>query len=114
MHKTYVFVADTRFYAEARQALNNAYHKVKNIIFARHLLMTRTQKETKTIDEYVHALNQVARDCEFQDVRENNYKDDLSRDAFIIGIGSSTIRQRLLEESDLNFETAVTKAQLLY
>ena len=59
-HKTYSFVADTRSYDEARQALNNTYHKPKNVIFARHLLMTRTQKETETIDEYVHALNQLA------------------------------------------------------
>ena len=31
-HKMYAFVADTRPYDEARQALNNAYHKLKNII----------------------------------------------------------------------------------
>ena len=59
-HKTYAFVTDTRLYDEARKALNNAYHKPKNIIFARHLLMTRTVKETETTDEYVHALNQLA------------------------------------------------------
>ena len=87
----YTFVADTRSYDEARKASNNAYHKLKNVIFTRHLLMTRTQKETETIDEYVHALNQLARDCQFQEMRANEYKDDLSRDAFINGIGSSTI-----------------------
>ena len=112
-HKTYTFVMDTRSYDEARQALNNTYHKLKNVIFARHLLMTRTQKETETINEYIHALNQLAQDCQFQDVRANEYKDDLSRDAFINGIGSSIIRQRLLEESDLDFQTAVGKAQVL-
>ena len=111
--KTYAFVADTRSYDEAREALNNAYHKPKNTIFARHLFMTRTQKETETIDEYVHTLNQPARDCQFQDLRANDYKDDLSRDAFINGIGSSTIRQRFLEESNLDFQTAVRKAQVL-
>ena len=37
-HKTYAFVADTRSYDEARQALNNVYHKPKTIIFSRHLL----------------------------------------------------------------------------
>ena len=105
IHKTYTFVTDTRSYDEARKAINNAYHKPKNIIFARHLLITRTQKETRAIDEYVHALDQLARDCQFQDVRANDYKDDLSWDAFINGIGSSTIRQRLLEESDLDFTT---------
>ena len=112
-HKTYAFVADKRSYDEARKTLNNAYHKLKNIIFARHLLMIRTQKETETIDEYVNALNQLARDCQFQDVRANDYKDDLSRDAFINGIGSSTIRQRLIEKNDLDFQTAVRKAQVL-
>ena len=45
-------------------------------------------------------------------MRANEYKDDLSRDAFINGIGSSTIRKRLLEESDLNFQTATRKAQV--
>ena len=65
-HKTYAFVADTRPYDEAGKALNNAYHKPKNIIYARHLLMIRTQKETETIDEYVHALNLLARHCQFK------------------------------------------------
>ena len=64
-HKTYKFVADTRSYDKARQALNNAYHTPKNIIFARHLLMTMTQKDADTIDKYVHALNQLARDWQF-------------------------------------------------
>ena len=112
-HKMYAFVTDTRSYDEARQALNNVYHKPKNIIFARHLLITRTQKETETINEYVHTLNQLARDCQFQDVRANDYKDDLSMDAFINGIGFSTIQQRLLEKSNLDFQTAVRKAQVL-
>lgn len=112
-HKTYAFIADSETYQEARQALNSSYNKPKNIIFARHLLMTRSQKETETINEYVHALNQLARDCEFQNVRAEEYKDDLTRDAFISGIRSSSIRQRLLEESQLDFKSAVEKAQLL-
>ena len=52
IHKTYAFVTDARSYDEARKALNNAYHKRKNIIFARHPRITRTRKETETIDEY--------------------------------------------------------------
>ena len=75
--------------------------------------MTRTLKETETIDKHVYALNQLARDCEFQDVRANNYKDDLNEETFINGIGFSTIRQGFFEQKDLNFQTAVRKAQLL-
>ena len=61
------------------------------IVFARHLLMTRTQSPTKTIEELVHALRQLARDCEFQNVNAENSKNEMTRDAFINGINSSEI-----------------------
>ena len=112
-HKTYAFIADSETYQDARQALNNYFNKPKNIIFARHLLMTRSQKEVEKIDEYVHALNQLARDCEFKNVSAEEYKDNLTRDAFINEICSSTIRQRLLEENQLDFKSVIGKAQLL-
>ena len=75
--------------------------------------MTRSQKEAETIDEYVHGLNQLARDCEFKNVSAEEYKHDLTRDAFINGICFSTIRQRLLEENQIDFKSALGKAQML-
>ena len=112
-HQTFAFIADSATYEEARETLNNAYHRRKNIVFARHLLMTRTQKPSENINEYVHALRQLARDCAFQNVTAEIYKDELTRDAFISGISSSVIRQRLLEDTNLDFQTAVKKAQML-
>jgi len=38
---------------------------------------------------------------------------ELARDAFITGLDSSTVRQRLLEEDTLSFQSAVTKALVL-
>ena len=67
-HQTFAFIADSTNYEEAREVLNNAYHRQKNIVFARHLLVTRTQKPSEGINEYVHALHQLARDCAFQNV----------------------------------------------
>ena len=109
-HQTFAFIADSATYEEARETLNNAYHRRKNIVFARHLLMTRTQKPSENINEYVHALRQLARDCAFQNVTAEIYKDELTRDAFISGISSSVIRQRLLEDTNLDFQTAVKKS----
>ena len=53
-------------YQEARNSLTNVYHMRKNIVFARHLLMTQTQSPTETVEEFVHVLRQLARDGEFQ------------------------------------------------
>ena len=55
-HRTYEITADTTTYDQARMTLYNAYHKRKNSVFARHLLMSRPQKSEESIAEYVHAL----------------------------------------------------------
>ena len=106
-------VADAPDHASAETALRNAYHKQKNLVFARHLLMSRTQNSGESIAEYVHALKQLARDCNFQAVSAEQYRNKLTSDAFILGITSSAIRQWLLEEDKLTFQDAVTKAELL-
>ena len=102
-HRTYALVADAPDYASAETALHNAYHKQKNLVFARHLLMSRTQNSGESIAEYVHALKQLARDCNFQAVSAEQYQNELTRDAFIHGITSTAIRQRLSEEDELTF-----------
>ena len=112
-HRTYELIADVADYDQARTLLDSAFHKRKNIVFARHLLMSRTQKTSESIAEFVHALKQLARDCDFRAVSADVYKDELTRDAFINGISSKDIRQRLLEEDELSFQTAVNKAEML-
>ena len=39
--QTFPCIADTDSYDDATEALKHAYHKRKNVIFARHVLMTR-------------------------------------------------------------------------
>ena len=87
-HERFAFIADSTNNEEAREVLNNAYHRRKTIVFARHLLMTRTQKPSESINEYVHILRQLARDCTFQNVTAEICKDELTRDAFISSINS--------------------------
>ena len=108
-NRTYEIIADTTTYDQARTSLYNAYHKRKNTVFARHLLMSRTQKSEESIAEYVHALKHLARNCDFQAVTAENYRDELSRDSLTSGISSANIRERLLEEDQLTFQDAIKK-----
>ena len=112
-HRTFELIADATEYDQAIAMLRNTYPKSKNVIFARHLLLSRTQKSNESLAEFVHALKQLARDCEFRAVSADKYRDELTRDAFINGINSVSIRQRLLEEDGLTFQNAINKAETL-
>ncbi|XP_068235485.1 uncharacterized protein [Palaemon carinicauda] len=53
------------------------------------------------------------KDCNFQPVTAEQYRQELVRDAFINGIASVFIRQPLLENKSLNLETAHSQARTL-
>ena len=109
-HKTYSCIAEAAAYDEAKTALTRAYDKQKNAVFARHLLMTRTQRPGESIAEYVPSLREPARDSDFVQVTAEQYRDELTRDAFINRLASSSIRQRLLEVDGTDFKTAIERA----
>ena len=111
--QTFPYIADTDSYDDATETLKHAYHKRKNVIFARHVLMTRVQKSDKTIAEYVHALKRLSKDCEFNAVTAEQHKDCMTRDASIQSLTSAPIRQRLLEEDTLDLNATVKKAEML-
>ena len=108
-----LIVADATEYDQASVMLRNAYHKSKNVTFARYLLVSRTRKSRESSKEFVHALKQLARDCEFRAVTADKYRDELTRDAFINGINSVGIRQRLLEEDELTIQNVINKSETL-
>ena len=106
----YEYISNQASYEEAIDQLEGLYVKPKNEIFARHCLLTRNQHDGESIDEYKHALESLANECEFKDITGVLYRDAYVRDAFICGIKSSDIRQRLLEE-DLPLEKSFEKAR---
>ena len=75
--------------------------------------MTRTQHPGESIAEYVHSLRKLAIDCDFAQVRAEQYRDELTRDAFINGLASLSIRQRLVEVDDIDFTIAIERAETL-
>jgi transposase InsO family protein/uncharacterized protein YqgQ len=67
----------------------------------------------ETLTEYLQALRVLSKDCNFQDVSAVRHRDEFIRDAFISGIQSSAIRQRLLEHRTLDLCTMFHQAQAL-
>ena len=68
------------------ETLQNLFIKTKNEVFARHLLATRKQAQTETLDEYLQALKALSKDCNFKNVTAVQYCEESIRDAFIAGL----------------------------
>ena len=109
----YDYIAECTTYEEAIDVHKALYVKPKNEIFARHLLATRKQQSGETLDEFMQALKQLAKDCNFRNVTANEYKEEAIRDAFINGLQSNLIRQRLLENKVLELQSAYDQARAL-
>ena len=84
--------------------------KPKNDVYALHVLATRKQEAGESLDQYLLHLQQLGRDCTFKALTAEQARDELIRDAFINGLLSSHIRQRLLENKTLDLRTAVEQA----
>ena len=71
------------------------------------------QQSGETLVEYINVLKLLAKDYQFKPVTAEIYRHELIRDAFINGIQSQHIRQRLLENITLTLEAAFTQARSL-
>ena len=100
-------------YESAIRVLENLYVKTPNEIFARHLLATARQAPGQSLNDFVQKLQGLGKDCNFRPVTAQVYREEMVRDAFINGITSSSIRQRLLENRELTLRDAVTQANTL-
>nr|XP_037871363.1 uncharacterized protein LOC119629490 [Bombyx mori] len=74
------------------------------------MLATRKQRPEESIDTYLQALKLLSKDCDFVAVDAETNKNDSVRDAFISGISSHKIRQRLLENLTLTLDQAYNQA----
>ena len=109
----YEIIADSTTYDEAIQTLEAVYDKPKNETFARFLLSSCKQEVGQSLDQYLQTLKTLAKDCNFTNVSAEQHKEEAIRDAFISGLSSNHIRQRLLERSKLSLETAFNDARSL-
>ena len=109
----YTMIADCETYDAATGILAAAFIKPKNVIFARYALCTRRQDCSETIDQYVHALRALAKDCDFQAVSAAANQDEHIRDALISGLYDGTVRRRLLESDSLTLDSAIRTSRAL-
>ena len=93
----YDYVAEAPDYDSAITILENLYVKPRSVIFNRRQLATTKQNNGESIDQFMQNLEKLSKKCEFTAVTAELYRQECIRGAFISGLSSSTIRQRLLE-----------------
>lgn len=111
--EAYSCISDCTSYEDAITSLKSVYVKPKNVSYARHQLATRRQESCESIDRYLHSLKILAKDCELKQVTSDVYTQEAIRDAFISGLASPAIRQRLLEKETLTLNETVHLARSL-
>jgi len=109
----YQYIEDCETYEAAVAELKRVYVKTKNDVFARHLLATRRQLPGESLQQFLQVLKTISKDCSFRAVTAEQYRSELVRDAFINGLASAAVRQRLLERDDLTLEAALEQAYSL-
>ena len=100
-------------YDAAISTLDGMFIKKKNSIFARYLLATRRQETEESLELYLQNLKILSHDCDFTALTASQARDITIRDAFISGVRSNQIRQRMLENKDLDLATAYELALML-
>ena len=109
----YEFIKEEQDFDGALKTLTNLYVKPKNSIFARHLLASEKQKSEENLDQFLQRLKLLSTDCDFKDVTADICRSEAIRDAFITGMNSAFIRQRLLENVSLDLQSAFDQARTL-
>ena len=109
----YQLVEECQTYEQAITTLKRVYVKPPNTIFARHALITRKQKDGESLDSFLQALKDLSRDCNFEAVTAAQHRDQYILDSFITGIRCNQIRQRLLENLELDLDRMFAQARSL-
>jgi hypothetical protein len=97
----YNFISDAKSYEAAIKTLENIYVKPKNTIFLVINYIPGSSPHRKV------SFRLLARECQFKNISVSEHHDLCVLDAFISGLTSNNIRQRLLEQSSLTLQSAV-------
>ena len=109
----FTMIRDCDTFALAMDTLESVFVKPKNEIYARHCLATRRQAPGETVHQYLQALKLLGKECNFSAVSAEQNRNDYIRDSFISGLMSTSIRQRILENTSLSLDQAFEQARAL-
>ena len=109
----YEYIQDAATYDIAIETLTDIYVKPVNKVYARYRLATRRQGEGESLDAFIQDLHRLSKECSFEAVTAEVHRQQHVRDAFISGIQSKAIRQKLLENKDLTMDETFDQAGTL-
>ena len=112
-HEVFELIQECTSFDEAMRKLESAYIKPKSEIIARFNLQNLKQAPEEKISDYLIKLETLSLQCEFKSVSAEEYRKDLIRYSFIAGLQNNAIRTRLLENTSLTLDEAVTQARAL-
>lgn len=92
-------------YDDLKKILSKNFKPTRNIIAERFKFNKRKQSDDETISDFVVAIKSLARECEF-----GTFLKEALRDNFVCGIRKEKIQNRLLNETELDFEKAISIA----
>ncbi|XP_069181623.1 uncharacterized protein [Procambarus clarkii] len=111
--RVFDYIADCTTADAAEKSLTKLLLKPKNEVFARYVLATRRQELGESLDQFLQVLKLLAKDCQSKAVTAAEACDNYVRDAFINGLGSASIRQRLLENKTLDLHSVFDQTHTL-
>ena len=94
----------------AIETLTRRFVKPPNEIFAQHLLASRRQQSGETLSKFLRELHKLSKHCNIKAVSAEEYREELVCDIFINRLASPLICQRLLENKQLDLQTAFDQA----
>lgn len=95
----------TEPYKNLVKELTSHYVPQSNLTYERYRF--RKLKQEGKIMPFVNELHQVAKACDFGNVKIDTVDNQNIRDQFILGLQSDELRRKLLCESDLTLEKAI-------
>lgn len=102
----FTHVSSETKYSEAVKMLKELFVKKKNLNFATHCLATRCQQDGESVEQFLIALGKLAKDFQSKQVNAAQHEQEGILSAFISGIRSPQICQRILESEKDFTETS--------
>ena len=84
------------------QRFENYCMPKKNVTYERFVFLSRKQKQNENINDYIVALRNLVRNCEY-----GNLTDSVVRDAIVMGTRNKKTQEILLRENNLTLDSCV-------
>ena len=99
---------DMTLYDDIVKKVKAHYDPQPSVIMQRYKFNTRSRAEGESVANYVAALRELAKHCDYKDTLQ-----DMLRDRLVCGVMHKGITNRLLNEKNLTYEKAMELAQAM-